>query len=438
MPNRILKESICTSETIEQLDWFDEAVFYRLIVNCDDFGRFDGRASLLKSRLFPLRASVSGEMVVQAVERLAEAGLLWRYMVDGLPYIQLTTWEKHQRIRAKRSRYPEPDPRAQDLSHACGEGTGKSTGDDREERAPTQPSSDTKSKTKSAGRRAPKESAKTSENKPVSQDNGESRGHLLSIDDTCRRNPIRIQSESESESESCTALPAADRSAAASGRSAGGRTSGGKAPDQPRHGETPKKTQKAAGSKRQSTDTQSMSDGDSQQLSGGESVDRLESGVEADGGMADTQSMSDGDSQQLSGGESVNRLDSGGEADGGMADTQSTSDADQTVIRLPMLRGESYPVMMAQVVKWRALYPAVDVDQALRKMYGWLEANPRRQKTKTGILPFIHRWLAREQDKPARRIDDGREQTADEGASFNVDDFEKMGIFEIPDVGEIP
>lgn len=41
MPNRIIKESICVSESIDSLSWFDEVFFYRLIVNCDDYGRLD-------------------------------------------------------------------------------------------------------------------------------------------------------------------------------------------------------------------------------------------------------------------------------------------------------------------------------------------------------------------------------------------------------------
>ena len=36
MPNRILKESVCTSDSVNKLSWFEEVLFYRLIVNCDD------------------------------------------------------------------------------------------------------------------------------------------------------------------------------------------------------------------------------------------------------------------------------------------------------------------------------------------------------------------------------------------------------------------
>ena len=40
--------------------------------------------------------------------------------------------------------------------------------------------------------------------------------------------------------------------------------------------------------------------------------------------------------------------------------------------------------------------------QQLRKMCGWLDANPKNRKTKGGILKFANGWLAREQDKPRK------------------------------------
>lgn len=48
MPNRIIKESICVSDSIDSLSWFEEVLFYRLIVVCDDYGRFDGRIPIIK------------------------------------------------------------------------------------------------------------------------------------------------------------------------------------------------------------------------------------------------------------------------------------------------------------------------------------------------------------------------------------------------------
>ena len=61
-----------------------------------------------------------------------------------------------------------------------------------------------------------------------------------------------------------------------------------------------------------------------------------------------------------------------------------------------------YPITQKQVDKWSELYPNVDVMQQLRKMCGWLDANPKNRKTKGGILKFANGWLAREQDKPRK------------------------------------
>ena len=109
MPNRILKESICESEKVNRLAWHEEVFFYRLIVNCDDYGRFDARPKILRTRLFPLKIGDMTESTVQSIlQKLAVAGLVLLYEYGGRPYLQLTTWEKHQQIRAKKSKYPDP------------------------------------------------------------------------------------------------------------------------------------------------------------------------------------------------------------------------------------------------------------------------------------------------------------------------------------------
>ena len=107
MPNRIIKESICTSENIDQLTAFEETVFIRLMVNADDFGRFDGRAKILSARLFPLK-NVTPEEMTDALQSLVSADLVTVYEVDGKPYVHLNSWDKHQSTRASKSKYPSP------------------------------------------------------------------------------------------------------------------------------------------------------------------------------------------------------------------------------------------------------------------------------------------------------------------------------------------
>ena len=108
MPNRFIKESICTSENIDQLTEFQEVFFYRLIVNCDDFGRCDARPKLLSSKLFPLR-DISTEKVIETLDALQDADLIMVYKVKDHPYLQMKTWGNHQQPRANKSKYPGPN-----------------------------------------------------------------------------------------------------------------------------------------------------------------------------------------------------------------------------------------------------------------------------------------------------------------------------------------
>ena len=109
VPNRIIKESICTSEEIDKLTAFQETMFYRLIVNCDDYGRMDARVKILASKLFPLRRDIRENQIEDALRALTSAELVILYTVDGKPFLQMKTWEKHQTIRAKTSKYPPPE-----------------------------------------------------------------------------------------------------------------------------------------------------------------------------------------------------------------------------------------------------------------------------------------------------------------------------------------
>lgn len=120
MPNRIIKESICTSDTIEQLSWFEEVTFYRLIVSADDYGRMDARPAILKGRLFPLK-DVTAKQVEAAVIRLSTVGIVKLYEVEGRPYLQLCTWANHQRIRKSKEKYPAPIDTSPQLAASCGE-----------------------------------------------------------------------------------------------------------------------------------------------------------------------------------------------------------------------------------------------------------------------------------------------------------------------------
>lgn len=108
MPNRILKESICTSESLSQLSWFEQVFFDHLIVNCDDYGRMDARPAILKAKLFPLNA-VTFQEIESGLQSLVNVGCVLLYESDGKPFLCLPSWSKHQSVRAKKSKYPAPE-----------------------------------------------------------------------------------------------------------------------------------------------------------------------------------------------------------------------------------------------------------------------------------------------------------------------------------------
>ncbi len=144
MPNRILKESICRSEEIDSLSWFEEVLFYRLIVICDDFGRYDGRAKIIKGSCFPLK-DVTEKDIDKALDKLSAVGLVRVYRAQGRPYLQLVTWAEHQRIRNQKSKYPEYTCDCELLLSNDSRGQQKETSDNKCVRNPIQSESKSES-----------------------------------------------------------------------------------------------------------------------------------------------------------------------------------------------------------------------------------------------------------------------------------------------------
>lgn len=229
MPNRIIKESICTSDKISSLTDFEFRLWVGLITQADDMGRGDARPAIIKGRVFPLRDRVTAKDIDAAVHGLAAKGCVSLYTVGGKPYFWFPTWGEHQRIRDCKPKYPGPEE-----------------ADD----SPPQPA------------------ATCGELPPESNPNPNT-------------NPNTQSKEDSAEQQAATAPP---------------------------------------------------------------------------------------------------------------------------VIRLPLNDGSEYEVSVEQCQEWAGLYPAVDVIQQLREMRGWLDANPKKRKTRSGIKAFITRWLGKEQDRGGGRI----------------------------------
>lgn len=67
--------------------------------------------------------------------------------------------------------------------------------------------------------------------------------------------------------------------------------------------------------------------------------------------------------------------------------------------KIILLDKSFYEIPLEKLNFWKESYPAVDVEQEIRNMEVWADANPTRRKTRNGVVRFITNWLKREQDK---------------------------------------
>lgn len=116
MPNRIVRESILTSSAVNGLSIESELVYRRLMSVADDFGRFDGRAGVIRASAFPLRLEEFPEARIEhCLEEIAAAKLILRYEVDGKPFIEVLKF--NQRTRANTSKFPSPSRQSTVTGH---------------------------------------------------------------------------------------------------------------------------------------------------------------------------------------------------------------------------------------------------------------------------------------------------------------------------------
>jgi hypothetical protein len=149
MPSRLLREGILDSEAVCSLSFPAEVLYRRLMSVVDDFGRFDGRPSVLRGRLYPLQIDKVREAdITRWIAECEKAGLIALYSVSGKQYI---LFRKLGSPRSKESKWPPPPPevegtaqhasvnacarpftdengRAQAFTDAPGSGSGSDTG----------------------------------------------------------------------------------------------------------------------------------------------------------------------------------------------------------------------------------------------------------------------------------------------------------------------
>ncbi|MEG1814037.1 MAG: hypothetical protein RR337_12165, partial [Clostridia bacterium] len=81
------------------------------------------------------------------------------------------------------------------------------------------------------------------------------------------------------------------------------------------------------------------------------------------------------------------------------SDRSTPEPCEPSIFDLPLNDGTIYGVTQTEIDKYAKLYPAVDVPQEIRNMIGWLDANPTKRKTQSGIRRFANNWLSKTQNQ---------------------------------------
>jgi hypothetical protein len=108
MPNRILKESICTSKELANISLGAETLFYRLIVKADDFGCYHADPEIVRNTCYTRKNIVKESHVITWLEELRKNNLIEVYYNNGEAYLHLLTFDEHQQRRANKPKYPMP------------------------------------------------------------------------------------------------------------------------------------------------------------------------------------------------------------------------------------------------------------------------------------------------------------------------------------------
>lgn len=120
MPNRIIKESICTSESLANVSIGGNLLFDRLTTKADDHGCFDARVKIIRGGVFPLMMEKVRENDIekwltelQAVDCIR----LWNH-ANGVRYGVFPNFSDHQTVRSLHKR-KTPTPPDEVLASNC-------------------------------------------------------------------------------------------------------------------------------------------------------------------------------------------------------------------------------------------------------------------------------------------------------------------------------
>lgn len=113
----MIRGEINASRSLARVSMLADLTFRALLVSVDDFGRCEADPLMLKAALFPRRPDVTPDLARSWVDELAIEGCIRLYVVSGVEYVQLVSWETHRAKgkRAERSKFPDPPEESSEI-----------------------------------------------------------------------------------------------------------------------------------------------------------------------------------------------------------------------------------------------------------------------------------------------------------------------------------
>lgn len=114
---RAIWKELSTNTDIAELSLEERYFYVLLIIHADDDGRMKANPKFLKATLFPFDFTLRLDSLETWLLKLENLGILLRYLVDRVEYLQHPNWKKWQIIR--KDRYKPSDCPPPDAGQPC-------------------------------------------------------------------------------------------------------------------------------------------------------------------------------------------------------------------------------------------------------------------------------------------------------------------------------
>lgn len=95
MANRIIKDSIWSSQNFNDLSVYAERHFYRILMLADDYGCFESTPAVVRGICYPLQESIRRTDVEKWQQELRDKNIIATWNDDGREYSVFVSFDKH-------------------------------------------------------------------------------------------------------------------------------------------------------------------------------------------------------------------------------------------------------------------------------------------------------------------------------------------------------